>query len=374
MSELVHGLFDMPLNWKEHWRGMPAFEQSDLTPFQSIVVHFRSPADRKVFSELIGRNVTPKTKSIWYPREEIDRIVDKRVRADRVLNPRYPVYVISKGRWKSDGEYALTYRALERMGVPYRIVVEPQEFDAYAETIDPRKILTLPFSDLGKGSIPARNWVWEHSVREGHDRHWIMDDNIRRFYRFHRNSTPPLLCGNAFRAMEDFVDRYENVALAGPQYYMFVARKVMYPPYVFNTRIYSCILIRNDLYPRRRRWRGRYNEDTDLSLRVLKDGWCTVLFNAFLQHKTPTMTMKGGNTDALYVGEGRLEMARSLQRQHPDCVNVVRKWGRWQHTVDYSRFRRKNKLMLKGDTGNLPPVDEYGMYLERDEESEGVEC
>ena len=61
------------------------------------------------------------------------------------------------------------------MGVPYRIVVEPQEFDNYAQYIDPSKILTLPFSNLGQGSIPARNWVWEHSIQEGHQRHWILD-------------------------------------------------------------------------------------------------------------------------------------------------------------------------------------------------------
>jgi len=44
-------------------------------------------------------------------------------------------------------------------------------------------------------------------------------------------------------------------------------------------------LIRNDVPYR---WRGRYNEDTDLSLRMLKDRWCTIQFNAFLQGKAAT--------------------------------------------------------------------------------------
>ena len=48
------------------------------------------------------------------------------------------------------------------------------------------------------------------------------------------------------------------------------------------------------------RWRGRYNEDTDLSLRTLKSGLCTVLFNAFLGDKQTTMTGTGGNTESLY--------------------------------------------------------------------------
>jgi len=363
------GFFNIQPDWKEHWRGMPSFElTNDQSAYQSLIVNFRNPIDRESFAELLGRNLTDKTKSVWWPKEEIDKITDKRFRAEKQLNPKYPVYVISKGRWES----RRTAKALEMMEVPYRIVVEPQEQDEYSSVIDPKKILVLPFSNLGKGSIPARNWVWEHSVQEGHVRHWIMDDNIIRFYRFWQNSTPPVTCGNMFRAIEDFVDRYENVALAGPQYYMFICRKEVYPPYVPNTRIYSCILILNDLYRKGRRWRGRYNEDTDLSLRALKDGWCTVQFNAFLQHKNPTMQMKGGNTDELYEGEGRLEMARSLEQQHPDCVKVSRKFGRWQHQVDYSRFK-KNKLKLKGDIGNLPDVNEYRMYLERDEEDFGGE-
>ena len=111
-------------------------------------------------------------------------------------------------------------------------------------------------------------------------------------------------------------------------------------PFVTNTRIYSCILIDNAIS---HRWRGRYNEDTDLSLRVLKDGLCTILFYAFLAEKRATMSMGGGNTDELYQGDGRLEMARSLQRQHPDVVKITRKWGRWQHQVDYRPFKA-NKL------------------------------
>jgi len=100
------------------------------------------------------------------------------------MNRKYPVYTISKGRWES----RLTSKALEDLGVPYRIVVEPQEFEPYAAVIDPGKILVLPFSNLGQGSTPARNWVWEHAIGEGHARHWIMDDNIRKFYRFNHNA------------------------------------------------------------------------------------------------------------------------------------------------------------------------------------------
>jgi len=271
------------------------------------------------------------------------------------MNPKYPVYVISKGRWES----RLTSKALERMKVPYHIVVEPQEFDNYASVIDKQKILTLPFSNLGQGSIPARNWVWEHSISVNAKKHWIMDDNIYDFYRLNRNTRNIVQTGTIFKICEDFTDRYENVPISGLNYRFFMVPTDSHPPYYLNTRVYSCILIDNTL---KHKWRGRYNEDTDLCIRALKDGFCTILFNAFLQEKAGTMTLKGGNTDELYADDGRLKMAKSLQEQHPDICTITWKFNRWQHQVNYAVFE-KNKLIRKKNVEIKQDVDNYGLVL-----------
>jgi len=274
------------------------------------------------------------------------------------MKNKYPIYIISKGRWDS----RLTSKSLEEMEQPYRIVVEPKEFDLYAQFIDKSKILVLPdnFSELGQGGIPARNFVWEHSINEGHKRHWILDDNIEQFNRLNRNLQVKVTTGVIFKAAEDFIDRYENVALAGFQYDYFAKAKTILPAFYLNTRIYSCILIKNDLPYR---WRGRYNEDTDLSLRALKDGWCTILFYAFIQQKAQTMTMKGGNTDTIYnTDDNRLEFAESLVRLHPDVAKVTWKFNRWHHQVNYKPFK-KNKLIRKQGLEIKEGVNEYGMVL-----------
>lgn len=272
------------------------------------------------------------------------------------MKNKYPIYIISKGRWQR----RQTVKAMEVMKLPYRVVIEPQEYDNYASVINPKNILVLPFSNLGQGSIPARNWVWEHSINEGHDRHWILDDNMDSFYRLNRNMK--LLCktGVIFKAAEDFVDRYENIAIAGFQYNSFVFKDSVVPPFRLNTRIYSCILLKNDIDYR---WRGKYNEDTDLSIRVLKDGLVTMLFNAFLVNKETTMRAKGGNTDSIYnTGDNRREFAESLKNQHPDCVEVKWKFNRWHHEVDYSKFK-KNKLIKKQNL-NIPNfINNYGMIV-----------
>lgn len=272
------------------------------------------------------------------------------------MKSKYPIYIISKGRWKS----RLTSKALDEMNVPYRIVIEPQEYDNYAAVIDSSKILVLPFGNLGQGSIPARNFVWEHSINAGFERHWILDDNIEQFNRLNRNLQVKVLTGQIFKAAEDFIDRYENVALAGFQYDYFAKAKTILPAFYMNTRIYSCILIKNDLHYR---WRGRYNEDTDLSIRALKDGWCTVLFYAFIQQKAQTMTMKGGNTDNVYIdGDNRLKFAQSLVEQHPDVARVTQKFGRFHHHVNYKPFA-KNKLIKKQGVEIPNRTNEYGMVL-----------
>lgn len=270
------------------------------------------------------------------------------------MNPKYPIYIISKGRSKS----RLTSKSLEKMKVPYNIVIEPQEYDEYAQCIEHSKILVLPFSELGQGSIPARNWVWEHSISKGYKRHWILDDNIEAFNRLHENKKPIVNCGGIFAAAENFTDRYENIGLSGFNYYSFCKTTDKVPPYYLNTRIYSCILIDNRLPLR---WRGRYNEDTDLSLRVLKSGLCTVLFNAFLAGKVTTMRMSGGNTDQLYADDGRKKMAESLAEQHPDVAKVVWKFGRWHHQVNYAPFK-SNKLIRK-EGWNYGGVNNFGMIL-----------
>lgn len=270
--------------------------------------------------------------------------------------PRYPVYVISKGR----SDRCLTARFLEKDGVPFKLVVEPQERELYAAQHGKERLAVLPFSNLGQGSIPARNWVWKDAKDSGAERHWILDDNISGLYRRWRARKIRCVAGVALAACEDFVDRYENVAVAGLNYFMFAPNKMKVPPFFLNVHVYSCLLIRNDLP---HRWRGRYNEDTDLCLQVLSDGWCSVLFNAFLAYKMPTMTMKGGNTAELYKGDGRLKMARSLERAWPGVVTTQRRFQRPQHVVKGAWRAFDTPLRRKPGVKMKEGVDEYGMEL-----------
>lgn len=71
-------LFDMEPEWKKLWVGMPEFIQEDLSPWKTISLHFASPGDMWLFSELVGQKLTENTRSIWYPPAEIGHYANKR--------------------------------------------------------------------------------------------------------------------------------------------------------------------------------------------------------------------------------------------------------------------------------------------------------
>ena len=298
----------------------------------------------------------------------------------------FPIYIPSKSR----SEYMMTSKYLTYMGIKHNVVVEPSQMDDYKKAIKSMDLLATPVElDLSykekyelcdkhgltksTGPGPARNFAWDHSKSGGHDWHWVMDDNIRNFRRLNRNEKVKVASSSFFKAMEDFCLRYENVSMAGPNYTFFAKQRQHLPPFITNTRIYSCNLIRNDVPFR---WRGRYNEDTILSLDMLKAKWCTIQFNAFLQEKMPTQTVKGGNTEEFYHAEGTVKkgqkyadtgtLAKSKMQVaiHPDVSRLVHKFGRIHHHVNYGSFKQ-NKLIRKQDAVIPSSVNNYEMVLKK---------
>ena len=284
------------------------------------------------------------------------------------MQPNFPIYIVSKGRFNN----GLTTRALSEMNVPHFVVVEENEYDLYKNGRCFGELIILPETykteyevcdDLGLsksvGAGAARNFCIDHSLANGFNRHWVMDDNIDAFHYLNRNEKFEVRTGSTLKAAEDFVCRYANVPVSGLNYYSFCKKTDKVAPYILNTRIYSCLLIDNHSGYR---WRGRYNEDTDLSLRVLKDGLCTIQFNAFLCGKITTQRMRGGNSADFYDDEGTYPKSKMLADMHPDVAEVVFKFGRWHHYVDYTSFK-KNRLIKIVNTEKMPKVNNYGLVL-----------
>lgn len=246
---------------------------------------------------------------------------------------KYPIYIVSKGRAKTQ----LTAKAFLKDNVSFRVLVEPQEFDAYAFEIGKENVIALPFSNLGLGSYPARNYAWELAKERNAKRHWVFDDNIYGMCRFVKGKRVPCHAGKAIAFLEEFTDRYVNIAISAFNYQYFVAPSCN-KPFYFNTHCYSAMLMQTDLPYR---WRLKYNEDVDLCLQALHNGHCTVLFNAFSVYKVSTVAkMKGGNQDELYKNnatEKKILKAKSLETVWPQYVTTAVRFGRPHHVVDWRK-------------------------------------
>ena len=256
---------------------------------------------------------------------------------------KYPIYIISKGRYKKP----LTAKCFIKNNIDFKILVEPQEYQDYCNALGEEYVVALPFSNLGLGSYPARNHCFELS--KGYERHWCFDDNITEFWRLSKGKRwmcHPLEC---ISPAEDFTDRYSNVFISGFNYESFVT-KATKKPFVINTKVYSGILLKNNMPFR---WRLKYNEDVDLALQILHNEFCTIQFNAFLIDKVSTIVkMEGGNQDELYKNnayEKKILKAKSLEKIWPQYAKTVYRFNRPHHHISWKKHFKHPLIKINND-------------------------
>jgi hypothetical protein len=250
---------------------------------------------------------------------------------------KYPIYIISKGRY----ENTLTADSFNASDINYLIAVEPQEYDLYCNKLGKDKVLKLPFSNLGLGSYPARNYCWEHAKANGYKYHWLFDDNIRGFDKWINGKRTKIINAiSAINYVENYTDK-NNIDISGFEYDGFV-RTIPKKPFKHNCHVYSAMLIKNELPYR---WRLKYNEDVDLCLQVLHNGGSTSSCVYYMVNKTSTTAkMKGGNQTELYKGNDpkkNLLKAKMLEAVWPQYTKTVIRFGRHHHLIDWKQFNKK---------------------------------
>lgn len=254
--------------------------------------------------------------------------------------PQYPVYIVSKGRY----DKTLTADLFDNCGIKYLIAVEPQEYEQYCKKLGTDKVLKLPFYNLGLGSFPARNFCWEHSIKNGFKRHWLFDDNIREWRKWtngkrkkHEN------INDALFYVEQFADK-NYINISGFEKLTFSVKPPL-KPFKINCHVYSTLLIQNNLSYR---WRLKYNEDIDLCLQVLHNGGSTASCVYYLAEKISTsVKQKGGNQTDLYKGNTPIKnllKAKMIQRVWPQYCKVVIRFNRHHHLINWKVFKRMRKL------------------------------
>lgn len=251
----------------------------------------------------------------------------------------YPIYIISKGRAYNP----MTALNFEKAGINYLIAVEPQEKEEYIKVLGEKRILVLPFKNLGLGSYPARNYCWEHAKNNGYKYHWLFDDNIQCFVKWidgKRKKIDDII--SAIKYVENYAKK-TNIDILGFEEPNFVVKPPK-KPFKINCHVYSAMLIKNNLPYR---WRLKYNEDVDLCLQVLHNGGFTASCVYYMADKVSTaQKMKGGNQTELYKGNDpkkNLLKAKMLEAVWPQYAKTVIRFNRHHHLVDWRVFSKRLK-------------------------------
>jgi hypothetical protein len=302
---------------------------------------------------------------------------------------KYPIFIISKGRYFRNRKYQApkTAQYLDKIGVEYTLVVEEDEYDLYNKSVHSNNLDAMPNwwkkkqNENGNyGSIPVRNFV-HHGVSIQYTadlgRYWILDDNIGEYFWLDNNLRYKVRSPIAFRYVEDCADNFKNVALASHQYKMFSSPTDYRNVVQYNGRAFSSILINTKIPTLNKEgdiWRGKYNEDVDLSLRMLKtDDWCTLLFTGMTCDKEQTGKAKGGNED-IYKEDanasGKLKTEALFKYHDETDFKVVHNYGRIHHKINVEKFEEKPlKMRLACDCGcDTPDFTQHKYELNYEKE------
>jgi hypothetical protein len=180
------------------WEAATGEEYVPETPSPQLVLSYASVEERDEFIAAHGiiehKRTGLRVSAPWATTPERRPLVrEERAR----MIPRYPIFIPSRDRYQPGRR--LTIRALTKDDIPFRVVVEPHEVDAYAKVVGDDRVLVLPEND--RGLTYARNWIRDLAESEGHAKHHQLDDNIREFRTLVKGSgspaTPVSLCADA---------------------------------------------------------------------------------------------------------------------------------------------------------------------------------
>jgi len=214
---------------------------------------------------------------------------------EQYTDVKYTVYIPSKGR----AHHGHTAKLLDGCGVTnYKLVVEPQEYDAYVDKWGKEKVVKLPENDQGISF--SRSYIKKYSQQQGEKFHWQMDDDLLSFRLRINNKNAKINPKHCLSIVETVTDKFTNIGISGITHFAYAFSKKT--AIAINRMVYQVILVNNDIS---HDWRTGTNEDLDFSLQTLESGFVTIAFNTVLFDSYVTGKLDGGNMLNLFVGDGR---------------------------------------------------------------------
>jgi len=147
------------------------------------------------------------------------------------------------------------------------------------------------------GGTPGRNFILDWGLKEGHERVWMLDDNIKEYNRLYHGIKTPIMSSVIFTHVEDYICRYDNVGSVGHNYNPLVREGDFRTCIVKNNKNYSsmCLPTNPEI-----RFRYKHQEDNLISIEFIEKGYCNLCFNSVVYDKNTSGQDGGGNKSSIY--------------------------------------------------------------------------
>ena len=106
-EDLQDKLFPIPYDWEKEWKDMPEYYNwQEADPQITATFKFRNEEDFQRFKQIVSQHgydgakvfdgeQSLTKKQAWFPHNEQPRFY--RYKSKEQMNPKYPIYIVSKG-------------------------------------------------------------------------------------------------------------------------------------------------------------------------------------------------------------------------------------------------------------------------------------
>lgn len=232
-----------------------------------------------------------------------------------------PVVVMSKGR----AGKSPTLDLLAREGITHEVVAYWHEAERYAQA-HPKAEVVRVGTDITHFAA-KRQWILQRARSLGWGFFWMLDDDIKGFYRYGGNGKADrsrVGVREALESIEETAKEFPAVGMAGPDYQQFAWRART--PFTVNRGVYVAALLRTGTGIDFRE-ELRNKADVGYVLDHITQGWATLLMHTYAMETQVMATGKGGLQDEYQAGL-QTEMSKRLVELFPEMCALHNKGPR----------------------------------------------
>lgn len=234
----------------------------------------------------------------------------------------YPIFIPTHNRVQT----ATTPKLLDAARLPYTLVCDPDQANAYSEKFPQANIMPVPRK--GRGIVYARQWLLEHARSDGMNGYWVLDDDIQNYVQFGVDgSQKPATIRAALSSVEALLSRYTNVVVAAPTLAQFAWAAIRRgETFTYNRCYWIGWWMRADT---------GIDHDPDLNVKcdvgwliehLATGNWVSIMSNEF-GVRTPAMASNAGGLHSVYVAGKQNAASRKLAAQWPHYCKLNDKGG-----------------------------------------------